>query len=259
MSAAGQPQDAEKSQDLRATIAKARAGDADALAEVKTWFGNARKQGDAGEPRVFEVAEDRIVADPQAPRQRREVYRQPLRFVPLDPSRDRLPNVEQSIREVRACPPLVQVFQAAALAHLGQLQKALVMDDTLQRAERARIRRELALIVRRGRALWENWVHVTPERQRRKFDRLVQRWLDAAPDAAEEPWFVPGAKERCQLGAAEAFFAALTLKARAFLGVERWNCTLDEHEVVCAGLVASVEEANHWAQLVEAKFRFVRE
>jgi hypothetical protein len=71
---------------------------------------------------------------------------------------------------------------------------------------------------------------------------------------------VPGANERCQLGAAEAFFATLTLKARASLAVEQWKCTLEDREIICAGLTVSVDEADRRAQLVdEVKIHFLRE
>ena len=188
------------------------------------WFA-ARAPSD--QRRVFTGAANEILYDLDValPRRRKYVLPPFKPFVYRDPlSGQSIALPGAAIEQVRACPPLGQAFTRAAFRARGTLQTRLVIDQTLLRAERRRIHRELALLVCPGRPTWESWVRLTPNHLHGKFDRLVSGWLDAPPGPGEERWFTPGWCERLSLGAAEAFFAGFSPEVLAFLGIESNEC-----------------------------------
>lgn len=245
---------AEADSEVGRVIAAAHSGEGQALAKVRGWLGSS--SGVHLERRAFEVDEEGIIWDGDAPRRRREVFPAISPFVAKETiHRGSAAVTAKAIEQVRACPPLAQAFQAAALAHVGQLQTRLIVDETLGRADRAKIRREVELLVRPGRAIWESWVQTTPAQSHGRFDRLVRSWLDAPVDLGEAKWFLPGDHPYGLIAAAD-FFAKMPVLGRAFFGVIMDRCDFRDREWPCAVLEGGVDRANRLAAIVGLQLSF---
>lgn len=169
--------------------------------------------------------------------------------------------VNAAVAAVKACVPLAEHLQRAALAQVGALETRLIVDETLDRAGRAKLRRQLRLLLAPGRPVWENWVRQSREHELTRFDALVRRWRDEPlTTLAEKQWFVPGwYRQLDETGAAAVFFAHLPAAVREYLAIELTDGRPLGYPGNCALLETPADEANRRARLLGARFRFKRD
>ena len=204
-------------------------------------------------PHVFDITRHGALHDSLAYQTlcRKEVY------APVAPPFRSLA-VNAAVAAVKACAPLAEHLQRAALAHVGALETRLIVDETLDRAGRARLRRQLRLLLAPGRAVWENWVRQARDHELPRFDAMVRHWREQPlTNLGEAQWFVPGwYRQVNEVGAAEVFFAHLPAAVREYLAIELTDGVPLGYPGRCALLEMPVEEANRRARLLGARFRF---
>lgn len=81
-----------------------------------------------------------------------------------------------AIRYIKRYASLERVFETHALGHVAAMENSLVIDESLERTDRVKIRSDLKRLEAPGRTLWENWIWQSPLGHHHKFDLLVSEW-----------------------------------------------------------------------------------
>jgi hypothetical protein len=241
-------------EDHATIIVRARDGDEDSLQQLRVWLGPDPSRQN---PHTFTVAPQGVLVDALAPgpQRRNEVF---AKIPPFRNARNGPGATSWSMSAVAACPPLEKFCMQQAMAHMEAIETRLITQESLSRADRARLRRELTLLGAQGRTFWENWVWYTPAPAHVQFDRLVNEWMSGAIDMNEAHWFKPGWDERPYgIEAANTFFRKMPAEIRTFFDIELAELQRNGlRETDCIVLKSSPQEANRWAKLLKVKFRF---
>lgn len=100
----------------------------------------------------------------------------PPKFLPGNPRLYSRNDTAAAIRYIKRFESLERVFEKHALGHVAALENSLMIDESLERSDRAKIRSELKQLEAPGKALWENWIWQARLGHHHKFDLLVSEW-----------------------------------------------------------------------------------
>jgi hypothetical protein len=206
--------------ELKTTVARARAGDATALAELKAWVSH---EPSFTKVRQFDVL-DSVLLDPSAyqPQTRSDVWHDPPRFaIRLAGLPIVMSGAKAALPWVDRLPSLRHRFEQKARAKFTRLERELLTDERLDRRARARINAQLGGLVTAGQPIWVNWVNTTPVDDYMLFDRIVDQWLAEPVDLRETELFPAEWRVRlCPVARAADVLARLPGPVRSFLGIQ---------------------------------------
>jgi hypothetical protein len=242
-------------------IVDARAGDENALDQLRLRLGPDPSRAN---PHIFDVTPNTVLHDSLVlgPQSRKDVFAPIPAFVPevirVFGKTWAPRGTSAAIAAIAACPPLEKFFMGKALAHMEEMETRLITQESLSRADRARLRRQLTVLGAQGGTFWENWIWHTPPIAHVQFDRLVHEWLSGPVDMNEAAWFEPSRRNRLYSAeSADRFFGKLPLEIRIFLNIGRLEFNEPPYPVTdCAFLQSTLEEANRLAKLLKVNFRF---
>jgi hypothetical protein len=204
---------------MKATVARAQAGDAAALAELKAWVPH---QPSLAKVRQFDVI-DSVLLDPSAyqPQTRGDVWHHPPRFAIRLAGLPILSGAKAALPWVDRLPSLRHRFEQKATAQFTRLEHELLTDERLDRRARARISAQLGGLVAAGQPMWVNWVSTTPVDDYMLFDRIVDQWLAEPVDLRETKLFPAEWRVRlCPTARAADVLARLPGPVLGFLGIQ---------------------------------------
>jgi hypothetical protein len=235
-------------------IVGARAGDKDSLQKLRVWLGADPSRHN---PHTFTVGPQDVLIDTLAPgpQRRKEVFAE---IPPFSDAKVRLGATRLAVDAVAACPPLEKFFMQKAMARMEELETRVIVNESLSRADRSKLRRELTLLGAQGRTFWENWVWHTSALAQVQFDRIVREWMWGPVDMNEAPWFKPGWDQSLYgIESANAFFRKMPVEIRVFFEMEIAELQREgSRKTDCILLKASPKEANRRAKMLKVNFRF---
>ena len=242
---------------LARILASARRGDTQALAHMRGMLGTDRSQAD---PHYFEATSHQVLIDTgrTGPQFRHEVFEKISPFIQRTYPHTFF-NADSAIAGIKRCPPLEKVFLWEAYSAIGLLEAKLVTDESLTRAERVAIHRQIKQLSMTGQPCWVNWVKGFKPANHGRFDLIVDQWMHQPIVWSEAKWFDPVWKERLWgLESATAFFKKMDPNVRVSFGIKIANASVPDSDRSFEGafLEAPIEEANRLAELLGVKFRF---
>jgi hypothetical protein len=241
-------------EDHATIIVRARDGDENSLQQLRVWLGPDPSRQN---PHTFTVAPQGVLVDTLAPgpKRRQEVF---AKIPPFTGARNGPGATRDAMAAIAACPPLERFFVQKAMAHMEEIETRLIVQESLSRADRSKLRRELTLLGAQGRTFWENWVWHTSALAQVQFDRIVREWMWGPVDMNEAPWFKPGWDQSLYgIESANAFFRKMPVEIRVFFEMEIAELQREgSRKTDCILLKASPKEANRRAKMLKVNFRF---